>query len=139
MTALLEQVGAWDGGATLTRCNGLDNTTQVRSAYLCHQKHLSNVRKIYPLRQWFRLGELAFAQDCHRLVSEGEEAVTRCVACLTPVRTDKLDWTPLDTLSAYLLDWDSSVTQTAEQLGMTQVQVSRREKKLLLAMRQKLL
>ncbi len=51
MTALLEQVGAWDGGATLTRCNGLDNTTQVRSAYLCHQDHLSNVRKIYPLRQ----------------------------------------------------------------------------------------
>ena len=34
---------------------------------------------------------------------------------------------------------DKTQTQTAEQLGMTQVQVSRREKKLLLAMRQKLL
>ena len=34
---------------------------------------------------------------------------------------------------------DKTQTQTAQQLGMTQVQVSRREKKLLLAMRQKLL
>ena len=34
---------------------------------------------------------------------------------------------------------DKTQTQTAEQLGMTQVQVSRREKKLLLAMRQKFL
>ena len=34
MTALLEQATAWDAGATLTRCSGLDNTTQVRSAYL---------------------------------------------------------------------------------------------------------
>ena len=44
--------------------------------------------------------------------------MTQCVACLAPVRTDKLDWMPLDTLSAYLLDYDSSVTQTAEALHL---------------------
>lgn len=39
----------------------------------------------------------------------------------------------------YFMDKTQTQTQTAQQLGMTQVQVSRREKKLLLAMRQKLL
>lgn len=118
MSGLLEQARSVEETVTLTRCSGLENPTQVRGAYLCHQNHLEDARTIYPVRQWFRLGELEFAQRCHQLIQEGEAAVSQRVACLTPVQTDKLDWNPVETLSAYLLDSGSSVTQTAERLHL---------------------
>ncbi len=116
ITGLLEQVRAVDGTMTLTRCSGLQDTKEVRKAYLVHQDYLADTRRVFPGREYFRIGELRFVGKCRELVSRGEEETEQCMDCLKGLQTDWEDRNLQETLSVYLLDGDSSVTKTAELL-----------------------
>lgn len=104
-----------DDSVTLTRCSNLQNTTEVRQAYLCHQSSLADARKIYPHRQNYLLGEIQFAQQCRELVERGEKSVERCLNVLSDL-SDSGNPVLEKTLEVFLLDGDSSVTKTSELL-----------------------
>ena len=111
---LLALVEETENAVTITRCNGLKNTTDVRRAYLTHQEYLADTQAVFPLKRNFSLGDLEFARSCRSLVEQGEEVLRRCTALLEPLKCEHEDLT--DTLSVYLLDCESSVTQTAQRL-----------------------
>lgn len=113
---LLEAVKKEDPAATIARCSNLQDTADVRKAYLCHQEYLQNARKIFPLKDIFCHGELEFAMECQNLIDRGEQAVEECMEILRPLKPEKGDVDLRKTLAAYLLDGDSSVTRTAELL-----------------------
>lgn len=114
--ALLEAAARELPAPLLTRCGGLENTAQVRQAYLCYQEYLADARRIYPDRRLFTLGELEFARDCRLLIQSGEAALEQCLALLRPVQTDNDEMDLAGTLAAFLLDGEASVTLTAERL-----------------------
>lgn len=105
-----------DPGASLTRCPGLQNTADVREAYLAHEGHLSDARKIYPLRSVFTSGEIRFAQVCRRVVEAGERELDACLNRLIQLQTDNDELFVRETLGAFLLDADGSMTRTASIL-----------------------
>lgn len=107
-----------DPSVTLTRCPGLRNTTEVRNAYLAQQAYLADVKKIYPLRSRFTLGEVRFAAECRKLVEAGEQAATECLSQLTRLQTDKAELFTPETLGAFLLDCEGSMTRTAARLHL---------------------
>ncbi len=113
---LLDQIHQDDGTMTLTRCSGLCSTKEVRKAYLCHQEYLTDTRKVFPERKYFQIGEIRFVEGCRRLISQGEEKTEQCLDCLKGLPRDGEERSLLETLSVYLLDGDSSVTETAKLL-----------------------
>lgn len=115
MEAVLE-AATGDGSVTLTSCRGLGDTAQVREAYLRHAEHLKDAKTIFPLRKRFDSGDLLFAQECRRLIEQGESAIRLCRGLLAALRTENEEWNLTETLSSYLLDGDLSVTKTAALL-----------------------
>lgn len=102
--------------STLTRCPGLQNTTDVREAYLLHQQYLSDARQIYPLRSTFTLGEIAFARTCRSIIEKGEHELNACLDRLHQLQAENEDLFVQDTLGAFLLDANGSITNAASIL-----------------------
>ena len=102
--------------ATLCRCAGLQNTADVRAAYLCFKEYLSDARRIYPARRVYSLGDLEFARGCRAVIQGGEAAIDSCLAPIVPVQRDNEELDLVSTLSVFLLDGESSVTLTSELL-----------------------
>ena len=105
-----------DSKATLTRCPGLQNTTDVRAAYLLHQQFLPDVRKIYPIRSTFSSGEITFARTCRGVIEAGERELASCLDKVVQLQAGKEDLFVQDTLGAFLLDANGSVTKAASLL-----------------------
>ena len=103
-------------GVTLSRFSGLQNTAEVRRAYLCHRGSVGDARRIFPHRSCFCQGETGFAAECRRSIDRGELSVDEALAVLRPLQAPNDEWSYLDTLSVYLLDCDGSVTRAAELL-----------------------
>ena len=114
--ALLETARQLLPAPLLIRCGGLENTAQVREAYLCCQEYREDARRIFPTRAVLALGDLTFARDCRRLIQSGEAALDQCLARLRPVQTDNEEMDLAGTLAVFLLDGEASVTRTAERL-----------------------
>lgn len=102
--------------ATLTRCNSLISTADVRRAFLLNQDHLDDAQSIWPSRQIFSLEEVMFACRCRKTVEKGEQALDWALHPLKML--DYLgDGADLEhTLSVYLLEAESSVSRCAELL-----------------------
>ena len=113
---VLELLCQQDPSLCLFASGSVETTTEVRSAYLCYKQHLRNAQVICPGRAWFTLGDMEFAAECHTLISEGEKTVSRCLAKLRPLRGASEDWSPEETMAAFLLDAGSSITRTAALL-----------------------
>lgn len=101
---------------SLIRCSGLQNTRDVRRAYICCQKYFTEAIKIYPGRKWFRIGDMEYVQSCCELVEQGEASLTKWSEHLRRIRESSEEWDAIETLGVYLLDADMSVTRTAEKL-----------------------
>lgn len=104
-----------DSTVTLTRCANLENTAEVRQAYLCHQSSLADARKIYPNRSSYLLGEIQFAEQCRDLIEKGEESVKHCLSALNSL-SDSGGADLVKTLEVFLLDGKSSIVRTSELL-----------------------
>ncbi len=116
IAGLLEQVRRQDAAMTLTRCNGLRNTGEVRQAYLCHQECLADTRRVFFGRASFGIGELQFVRGCRQLIERGEESIRQCLSCLKGLEGSYEEGNLADTLGVYLLDGGASITRTAELL-----------------------
>lgn len=116
ITGILGQVSMAGEAITLTRCNGLGSTGDVRKAYLCHRDYLADSGRVFPGKRYFQTGELQFVKECRELAERGEEEVQRALGVLDCIRADREAVSLLDTLSIYLLEGDSSVTKTAERM-----------------------
>lgn len=114
--AVTEAVAQVLPDATLCRCGGLQNTADVRSAYLCFKEHLADARRIYPARRIYSLGDLEFARSCRAVIQGGEAAIDGCLESIAPVQRDNEELDLVSTLSVFLLDGESSVTLTSELL-----------------------
>lgn len=116
IAGLLELVHIQDATMTLTRCNDLRSTGEVRRAYLCHQEYLADTRRVFPRRSSFGIGEIQFVRRCRQIIEQGEESARLNMECLRGLEGDYEETGLLETLSSYLLDGGSSVTRTAELL-----------------------
>lgn len=102
--------------AVLVRCSGLSNTTSCRRAYLLTLDNLEDVKRIYPHKRIFLLGELEFAASCRKRINEGEAAAMQRTLPLNALQSDREYQDLLYTVCVYLLDCDSSVVRTAQAL-----------------------
>ncbi len=116
IAGILGQVSMAGEAITLTRCNGLGSTGDVRRAYLCHRDYLAESGRVFPGKRYFQIGEIQFVKECRELAERGEEEVQRALGVLDCIKADREAVSLVDTLSLYLLEGDSSVTKTAERM-----------------------
>lgn len=115
-TAVMETVANDMPDAVFCRCSGLQNTADVRTAYLGIQENLADAMRIYPRRHIFTWGDICFSKDCRLLIQAGEAALAACLDAIAPVQTDSEELDLAETMSVYLLDAEMSVTRTSELL-----------------------
>ncbi len=126
-TASLQEANAWARAllqafeqkqvpAVLTRCAGLQNTADVKDAYLANQSYVGDAQMIFPSRRFFTLPEIMFAKQCRNITEAGEERLQPYLALLRVVSTGRDGEDILKSLAVFLLDEHSSVTDTAARL-----------------------
>lgn len=101
---------------SLALCYPLNDTSDVRRAYLLHQEAIATARSIWPGQGCYTMRELEFAADCRQILSESEAALTEALSPLAPFKDVCEDNAFLNTLEVYLLDAASSVQACAERL-----------------------
>ena len=111
--SLLDAVAGKLPDAVLCRCSGLQNTADVREAYLNFREGLSDAMQIYPTRRIYTSGDISFARSCRLVIQGGEAAIDACLRTISPVQTDSEELDLAATLSVYLLDGAMSITLTA--------------------------
>ena len=115
-TAVMETVAQEMPDAVFCRCSGLQDTADVRTAYLGFREYLPDAMHIYPRRRIYTWGDIGFSKDCRLLVQTGEAALAACLDAIAPVQTDSDELDLAETMSVYLLDAEMSVTRTSELL-----------------------
>ncbi len=100
----------------LTRCTGLKNTSDVRMAYLDNQKYIHDAIKIFPKRRFFTLQEIEFVKQCRQMAEESEDSLNSLLQLLQPIRSWRDGEDIIESLAVYLLDRNSSITETAAAL-----------------------
>lgn len=95
-------------------CQGVENTSHARNAYVLSDANLDAVRCIYPEKKIFMLGEVQFAQKCRDILDSGEANLKKEMQCF-----DKLYALPdrdnlLQTLCVYLLDAETNIQRTGQ-------------------------
>lgn len=98
----------------LVSCPGLQDTAQVRSAYLLCTEYAEDAGCIYPCRHILTGSELEFAGACRQTLDQGEKAILEKTACLKGL--EEQDAELYRTLETFLLDADSNIARTAELL-----------------------
>ena len=93
-------------------CDCLNTTNDAHNAYFDIMQYASFARSIYPQKRVFRPSDVAFAQICAKETACRETQI-RYLKIIEDIET-----TPelLTTLTAYLLDYESSMANTAKAL-----------------------
>ncbi len=105
-----------DPSITLSRCCNLKNTTEVRRAWLTHENYLPDARKIFPCTNVFRSGQLGFAEECRKIIEEGEDHILQYTNALLYGNSPDTERIDEDTLAVYVLDAEFSITKAAALL-----------------------
>ncbi len=102
----------------LAICTDLENTTEVRAAYVLLETHLKDARIIYPHKDILTYHEILFASTCSDIIHKGEEEVAKSLLPLKSLRLDDRDQENalITTLSTYMLDTQANVEFTAQLL-----------------------
>ena len=96
----------------------LRSTSDVREAWLLHSKTIEDALRTMPRQEMYMHEDLLFVEGCQETIVGGEEVIRKALLPLEPLN-DKRDIQGLiETLSAYLLDCDCSVSKTATQLSV---------------------
>lgn len=98
----------------LISCPGLENTAQVRSAFLLCTEYAEEAGCIFPCRHILTGSELEFAGACRQILDAGEGAILEKTACLKGL--EEQDEELYKTLETFLLDADSNIARTADLL-----------------------
>lgn len=101
---------------TMTIFSNMENTTDVRQAYLANRENLADAKKILPNRPHYTGEDIAFAGACRNKIASGDENVTAALAPLNILQRRRGAEEMEKTLSVFLLDAGLSVQLTAESL-----------------------
>lgn len=114
--SLIEQLREAGLNAALVRCHHLKETVDVRKAFLLMHHHLDDARSIWPKKQSYTLSEVEYAGQCREMVEAGECSLAKALQPLNVLEQGGEGKDLADTLTAYLLDAESSVSRCAENL-----------------------
>ena len=102
--------------ASLVRCPALQHTSDVKYAYELVCNYLKDARVVFPYRLSFTVSEIEFVKECREIASVGRKSVNRYLSMLNRILNRRDGEEILDTLSCFLLDQNSSITETAASL-----------------------
>ena len=102
--------------AKITRCPLLQQTSDAKHAYEVNDTYLEDAVKVFPMRVFFTISEIEFVKECREIAAQGKEHVRRFTSQLDPILAGKDGADIADTLTAFLLDKNSSITETAAHL-----------------------
>ena len=94
-------------------CDCLNNTAEVRSAYLAATEYLETARKLYPGKQVLQLADIMQAKQCQKII-ENKETLDHYQRILTQIKAAGPELNT--TVTTYLLDAASNMSQTAKLL-----------------------
>lgn len=114
--SLFQQLSGMGIRATLTQCHHLQNTGDVRSAFLLNRDHLENAKRIWPRSQCYTSSELEYAARCREVVNAGEDVLQKALRPLLPLDQSKERTELRKTLAVFLLDAEGNVARTGELL-----------------------
>ena len=114
--AVKEYLDSCPFSCTVTCCNHLDDTSNVREAFLMHQDFIEDVRILFPQKEIYHLQELRFAKACRQMAAGGERSVEDMRKPLERIKKAKEGTDYIKTLQVYLLDAQCSYQRTGELL-----------------------
>ena len=100
----------------LTRCPSLRRTSDVKYAYEINQTCLEDAQKVFPLRTFFMSAEIELVKECRDIATGGRERMAWYTSLLDALPPGREGQDLIHTLSVFLLDKGSSITETAAQL-----------------------
>jgi len=102
--------------AKLTRCPALQRTSDVKYAYELNCSYLRDAVIVFPARTTFSVSEVEFVKECRDIASAGRSSIRRYTSMLDRIAAGRDGAEILDTLACFLLDRNSSITETAAAL-----------------------
>lgn len=114
--ALAQFCGENHLSARITRCPLLQYTANAKYAYETNRAYLEDSTKVFPMRAFFTISEIEFVKECREIAARGKEAVRRYMSLLEPILSGKDGSEIITTLAVFLLDKNSSITETAAHL-----------------------
>ena len=114
--ALVRLCGEQQIPARLTRCPALQRTSDVKYAYEVNDGYLKDALVIFPCRAFYSIMEIEFAKECREIASAGKQSMEHYTSMLNQIKARRDSQEILDTLSCFLLDQNSSITETAAAL-----------------------
>lgn len=102
--------------ARITRCPLLQRTADVKYAYETTCAHLEESTKVFPTRVYFTSSEIEFVKECCEIAAQGKACVRRYTSALDSILLRKDGGEIVKTLAVFLLDENSSITETAAAL-----------------------
>jgi DNA-binding PucR family transcriptional regulator len=111
---------------------GLENTTEVRNAYIMCSNYLQQAKCIYPDKQQITLQELKFAKKCQEIISRGEDSIKDALHLFSPIEKSGEEQKNelYTTLEIFMLDTELNVSKTAKKLFLHKNTIKYRIKKL---------
>ena len=130
--AYMEEIEGAKEKLTLAICTDLENTADVRTAYMLIGEHLKSAKFIYPHKAIITIHEIQFACSCHEVIRGGEEAIASALLPLRPLRNDEAqqDQQLVTTLATFMLDAQTNVVETAQLLFLHKNTIKYRIKKI---------
>lgn len=102
--------------ARVTRCPLLQKTADAKYAYETTCAHLEDSTKVFPTRMYFTNAEIEFVKECCEIAAQGKVCVHRYTSALDSILLRKDGEEIIKTLTVFLLDENSSITETAAAL-----------------------
>lgn len=117
MTAVLMEDLKKSGEEVILVSNlGLNNTREVRDAYITCVNNIKYARCIFPDKYAITLQAVRFTEACKEIISCGEDQIDNTLSVLRPISDmeEELNQELMRTLEIYLLDANMSVIRTSE-------------------------
>lgn len=102
--------------AVITRCPQLQYTANAKYFYEVNRSYLEDSTKVFPLRTFFTSSEIEFVKECREIAAQGRDHVRRYMSLLDPISAYKDGPEITNTLTVFLLDMNSNITDTAARL-----------------------
>ena len=102
--------------AKITRCPLLQYTADAKYVYETNRAYLEDSTKVFPMRAFFTVSEIEFVKECREIAAQGNDSVRRYMSLLDPIMSIKDGVEMIKTLTVFLLDKNSSITETAAHL-----------------------
>ncbi len=131
--AFIDEARQSQRGIDPVLCSGVwrqhESTEEVRNAFSLMEDNIKTACILYPHQSIFTQHELRFAENCRKIIDDGEAGLRKSTQILAPLMQDEAGKDVLDTLTAFLLDCQGNILETANQLFVHKNTVKYRIKK----------